>query len=94
MALAQKDNLYSYGNLNELAKHDLVIGLPKIKFVKYKLRDPCQKRKQTKSTFKPKNVVSTTRPLQLLHMDLFSPSRTRSFRGNLYALVIVDDFPR
>ena len=27
-------------------------------------------------------------------MELFGPSRTRSFRGNVYALVIVDDFSR
>ena len=27
-------------------------------------------------------------------MDLFGPSRTMSLRGNLYALVIVDDFSR
>ena len=39
-------------------------------------------------------MVSTTRPLQLLHMDLFGPSRTRSFGGNIYALVIVDYFSR
>jgi hypothetical protein len=30
-------------HLNKLAKHDLVIGLPKIKFVKDKLCDACQK---------------------------------------------------
>lgn len=39
-------------------------------------------------------MVSTTRPLQLLHMDLFDPSRTRIFGGNVYALVIIDDFSR
>lgn len=27
-------------------------------------------------------------------MDLFGPSRTRSFGGNYYALVIIDDFLR
>ena len=81
-------------HLNKLTKHDLVVGLPKIKFVKDKLCDACQKGKQTKSSFKSKDVVSTTRPLQLLHMDLFGPSRTRSFGGNVYALVIVDDFSR
>ena len=41
-----------------------------------------------------KNVVSTTRPLELLHMDLFDPSKTTSLGGNYYALVIVDDFSR
>lgn len=81
-------------HLNKLVKHDLVIGLPKMKFVKDRLCDACQKGKQTKSSFKQKNVVSTTRPLQLIHMDLFGPSRTRSFGGNVYALVIVDDFSR
>jgi hypothetical protein len=81
-------------HLNKLVKHDLVIGLPKIKFVKDKLGDAYQKGKQTKSNFKPKNIVSTSRPLQLLHMDLFGPSRTRSFRGNVCALVVVDDFSR
>jgi len=81
-------------HLNKLVKHDLVIGLPKIKFIKDRLCDACQKGKQTKSTFPSKNVVSTSRPLQLLHMDLFGPSRTRSFGGNLYALVIVDDYSR
>ena len=27
-------------------------------------------------------------------MDLFGPSRTKSFGGNYYALVIVDDYSR
>jgi hypothetical protein len=30
-------------HLNKLAKHDLVIGFPKINFVKDKLCDACQK---------------------------------------------------
>ena len=46
-----------------------------------------------KSSFKIKNVVSSLRPLELLHMDFFGPSRTMSLGGN-YALVIVDDFSR
>lgn len=81
-------------HLNKLLKHDLVIVLPKIKFIKDKLCDASQKEKQTKSTFKPKNVVTTTRSLQLLHMDLFGPSRTQNFEGNVYALVIINDFLR
>jgi hypothetical protein len=81
-------------HLNKLISKDLVVGLPKLRFEKDKLCDACQKGKQVKVSFKSKNVVSTSRPLQLLHMDLFGPSRTRSFRGNYYALVIVDDFSR
>lgn len=81
-------------HLNKLISKDLVIGLPKIKFNKEGLCDACQKGKQTRVSFKPKNVVSTSRPLQLLDMDLFGPSRTMSFGGNYYDLVIVDDFSR
>ncbi|GJW57958.1 retrovirus-related pol polyprotein from transposon TNT 1-94 [Tanacetum coccineum] len=39
-------------------------------------------------------IVSTTRCLELLHMDLFGPSDVRSYRGNRYTLVIVDDYSR
>ena len=81
-------------HLNKLVKHDLLVGLPKLKYVKDKLCDACQKSKQTKSSFKPKHIVSTDRPLQLLHMDLFGPSRTKRMGGKLYALMIIDDFSR
>jgi len=39
-------------------------------------------------------VVSTSRPLELFHMNLFGPSRTMSLEGNYYGLVIVDDYSR
>ena len=54
----------------------------------------CQQRKQTKISFKSKSHISTTRPLQLLHMDLFGPSRTSSLGGKQYCLVIVNDYSR
>jgi len=81
-------------HLNKLISKDLVIGLPKLKFEKDRLRDTCQQGKQVRVSFKSKNIVSTTQPLQLLHMDLFGPSITMSFGGNYYALVIVDDYSR
>lgn len=51
-------------------------------------------RKQTRVSFKLKNIVSTSRPLKLLHMDLFGPSRTKKICGNYYGFVIVDDYSR
>jgi len=80
--------------LNKLISKDLLIGLPKLKFEKDHICEACQKGKQVKNSFKLKNVVSSSRPLELLHMDLFGPSRTMSLGGNYYALVIVDDFSR
>nr|GEW55042.1 zf-CCHC domain-containing protein/UBN2 domain-containing protein [Tanacetum cinerariifolium] len=44
--------------------------------------------KQAHASHKAKNVVSTTRCLELLHMDLFGPSAVWSYGGNRYTLVI------
>jgi len=45
------------------------------------LCEVCQKGKQIKNSFTSKNIVSTFRPLQLLHLDLFGPTRTASTSG-------------
>nr|GEX38583.1 retrovirus-related Pol polyprotein from transposon TNT 1-94 [Tanacetum cinerariifolium] len=50
--------------------------------------------KQAHASYKAKNIVSTTRCLELLHMDLFGPSAVRSYEGNRYTLVTVDDYSR
>ena len=80
--------------LPKLSKLVLVKGLPVTKFVKDKICDACQLGKQNKSSFQKKKVVSTSRPLELLHMNLFGPIRTASLSGKLYAFVIVDDYSR
>jgi hypothetical protein len=54
----------------------------------------CQAGKQVGSTHHSKNVMTTSRPLELLHMDLFGPVAYLSIRGSKYGLVIVDDFSR
>jgi transposase InsO family protein len=36
--------------------------------------------------------MTTSRPLKLLHMDLFAPIAYISIGGNKYSFVIVDDF--
>ena len=68
--------------------------LPNIIFEKEKICEVCQLGKQVRTSFKSKQYYSTFRPLQLLHMDLFGPSRTASLGGKHYAFVIVDDFSR
>jgi hypothetical protein len=44
------------------------------------------------TTHQSKNVMTTSRPLELLHMDLFGPVAYLSIGGSKYGLVIVDDF--
>jgi hypothetical protein len=81
-------------NLSRISKNDLVKGLPKLNFKKDHFCDSCQQGKMHRSTFKSKKVVSTKRPLELLHIDLFGPSRIASLNGSKYVLVIVDDYSR
>jgi len=66
--------------------------LPNIKFEQDRLCDACKKGKQVKTSFKSKQLVSTSNPLELIHMDLFGPSRTRNIGGNYYALILIDDY--
>jgi transposase InsO family protein len=54
----------------------------------------CQAGKQVESTHHSKNVMTTSRPLELLHMDLFGPVAYLSIGGSKYGIVIVDDFSR
>jgi hypothetical protein len=38
--------------------------------------------------------MSTTRPLKILHMDLFGPIAYLSICGNKYCLIIINDYSR
>jgi transposase InsO family protein len=42
----------------------------------------------------PKNIMTTDRPLELLHMDLSGPITYISISGSKYCLVIMDDYSR
>nr|GEV78951.1 retrovirus-related Pol polyprotein from transposon TNT 1-94 [Tanacetum cinerariifolium] len=79
--------------IQSLASNELVRKLLKLKFDQH-FRDACKIRKQAHASHKAKNIVSMTRCLELLYMDLFGPSAVRSYRENLYTLVIVDDYSR
>jgi hypothetical protein len=78
--------------LQKILKKDMVRCLKYVVFEKDKLCSACQARKQVANTHPTKAFMSTSRPLELLHMDLFGPTTYASAGGNLYCLVIVDDF--
>ncbi|GJS88009.1 retrovirus-related pol polyprotein from transposon TNT 1-94 [Tanacetum coccineum] len=79
--------------IQSLASKELVRNLPKLKFDQH-FCDACKIGKQAHVSHKAKNIVSTTRCLELLHIDLFGPSAVQSYGGNHYTLVIVDDYSR
>ncbi|GJZ26268.1 retrovirus-related pol polyprotein from transposon TNT 1-94 [Tanacetum coccineum] len=77
--------------IQSLASKELVRNLPKLKFDQH-FSDASKIGKQSHASQKAKNIISMNRCLELLHMDLFGLSTTRSYRGNRYTLVIVDDY--
>ncbi|GKF09756.1 retrovirus-related pol polyprotein from transposon TNT 1-94, partial [Tanacetum coccineum] len=77
--------------IQSLASKELVRKLPKLKFDQH-FCDACKIGKY--ASHKAKNIVSTTRCLEPLYMDLFGIFYVRSYGGNLYTLVIVDDYSR
>ncbi|GJW59059.1 retrovirus-related pol polyprotein from transposon TNT 1-94 [Tanacetum coccineum] len=79
--------------IQSLASKELVRNLPKLKFDQH-FYDACKFGKQAHTSHKAKNIVSMTRCLELFHIDLFVPSAVRSYGGNHYTLVIVDDYSR
>ncbi|WVZ63247.1 hypothetical protein U9M48_012892 [Paspalum notatum var. saurae] len=80
--------------LKKVMKKDLVRGLKEITFEKDKLCSACQGGKQVANTHHSKTFMSTSRSLELLHMDLFGPTTYTSIGGNNYGFVIVYDFSR
>ncbi|KAJ9538611.1 hypothetical protein OSB04_031344 [Centaurea solstitialis] len=84
----------NFKTLNQLCINNLVIGLPDFRYTKVSLCSACEKGKQTRASFKSKQISSISSPLQLLHMDLFGPVNVQSIAGKKYTLVIVDEFSR
>ena len=80
--------------ISKLNKSQLVRGLPDIDYHSDALCGACQKGKIVKTSFKSKDIVSTSKPLELLHIDLFGPVSIASIYGSKYGMVIVDDYSR
>nr|GFB87724.1 hypothetical protein [Tanacetum cinerariifolium] len=82
----------NFDTINLLLKNDIVIGFPKLKFVKDHICSSCELGKAKRKSFQTKTTPSSKRRLQLLYMDLCGPMRVESINGRKYVLVIVDDY--
>ncbi|GKE53167.1 retrovirus-related pol polyprotein from transposon TNT 1-94, partial [Tanacetum coccineum] len=76
----------NFNYINLLLKKDVVIGLPKLKYVKDQLCSSCGVSKAKRNSFKIKAIPSSKRQLNLLHMDLCGPMRVASINGKKYIL--------
>jgi hypothetical protein len=80
--------------LHKLIKGEYVLGLNDIYFEKDIPCATCQAGKQVGTSHPSKNVMTTSRPLELLHMDLFGLVAYLSIGESKYGLIIVDDYSR
>ncbi|GJX95931.1 retrovirus-related pol polyprotein from transposon TNT 1-94 [Tanacetum coccineum] len=87
-------NHLNFGTINDLARKDLVRGLPRLKFEKDYHCSACQLGKSKKHTHKHKIENTNLEVLNTLHMDLCGPMRVQTINGKKYILVIVDDYSR
>jgi transposase InsO family protein len=81
-------------NLSKFLKDNHILGLTNVQFEKDRICSASQAEKQVGVPHPPKSIMTTTQPLELIHMDLFGPVAYLSFRGDKYGLVIVDDYSR
>nr|GEX07598.1 hypothetical protein [Tanacetum cinerariifolium] len=84
----------NFDSINLLSKNDILIGLPKLKFVKDHLCSSYELGNAKRKSFHTKATLTSKRRLQLLHMDLCGPMRVESINGKKYVLAIVDDYSR
>jgi hypothetical protein len=79
-------------NLHKLQKEGHILRLMNVAFEKDRPCGACQAGKQVGTQHHAKNIMTTTRPLEMLHMDLFGPIAYISIGSNKYGLVIIDDY--
>ncbi|GJU80065.1 integrase, catalytic region, zinc finger, CCHC-type containing protein [Tanacetum coccineum] len=84
--LHQRLSYLNFDTINDLAKNDLVTGLPKFKYHKEPLYPSCEQGKSKKASHPPKLVPYSKQRSHLLHMDLCGPMRVKSINEKRYVL--------
>ncbi|GJU06736.1 putative ribonuclease H-like domain-containing protein [Tanacetum coccineum] len=84
----------NFKNINKLVKENIVRDLPLKRFENDQTYVACLKGKQHRASCKTKVLNPITKPLFMLHMDLFCPTFVRSLMHKKYFLVVTDDYSR
>ncbi|GKB09114.1 putative ribonuclease H-like domain-containing protein [Tanacetum coccineum] len=84
----------NFKNINKLVKDNLVKGLPTKHFENDQTCVACLKGKQHRTSCKSKVLNPITKPLFMLHMDLFGPTFVSSLMHKKYCLVVTNDYSR
>jgi len=84
----------NFRNMNKLVSGNHAVGIPSKKFSTSDHCSACLKGKQHRASYKSKLMNSISKPLHMLHMDLFGPTNIQSIGKKSYCLVIIDDYYR
>jgi len=76
-----------------MANEKLVTGAD-LSNVSVGLYDFCIKGKMARKSFKAKDAITSTRPLELIHRDVCGPMQNASIGGSKYFVSFIDDYSR
>ncbi|UYV80925.1 hypothetical protein LAZ67_19002198 [Cordylochernes scorpioides] len=79
--------------MKEIIQRNVVLGV-NVKFKNLPECEACIMGKLTRQPYHPVTTNCTTKPLELVHMDLYGPMPYQSLGGSKYFFVLVDDFSR
>jgi hypothetical protein len=82
-----------FDNLVKASKREAVREMTRIMKLTNTLCKHCQQGKQTKTRFKSKEY-STTKPPEIVHIDLVGTTTTKGLKGERYFMLLVDDYTR
>ena len=80
--------------LHKLVKHNLIRGLAPYNYEKEHVYSAFVKVKQVQASFKSLKRLSTSRHLELLHMDLCGPTRIRILGESSHIFIRVGDYSK
>nr|GEV98608.1 hypothetical protein [Tanacetum cinerariifolium] len=78
----------NFDTINDLARNDILSGLPKFKYHKEHLCPSCKQGKSKRASHPPKPVPNSRQRLHLLHMDLCGPMRISSINGKQITILL------
>lgn len=89
--MAQRMGHINFDNMVKISSTHAIRDLPKIIKPTNTLCKKCQMGKQTRTSFKE---YSFTKSMELIHIDLCGPTRTKGLNGERYFMFVVDDYSR
>ena len=83
----------NFDNLVKINQNGAIRNIPKIEKPPNHVCRHCLHGKQMRTRFKIKEH-STSQTLEIIHNDLCGPTRTKSFQGEHYFMLLIDDYTR